>query len=263
MAILNYSTVEVKRVFNTTPEKLFDAIKAGILFSSCGNGKVVNVDFRVGGEFSFSYGSTDKEICSGKFLEITPHSIIRISWPDGSDVKIMFKPETATSTQMHLLHENISSTDMAKEFDGGWRDGINEFSPHVGRTVVIERELKGAVEKVYELFAKPEFFLRVGAVLNTGSADFRIGGKYSYDVTGYADGDFVKGEFTDIVPNRHIVFTWSSLCSAGPTGETLVMIDFAKVDDKTTKVKLTHSGFPNEGTAKDHEGGWKDIFEKF
>lgn len=264
MAILNESpnnhTVEVKRTFNATPEKLFGAIGAGVLFRTCGGGDTVKVDFREGGTFFFRCGP--EHSCEGKFLEITPHSLIRFTWPDGSDVTIRLTPETATATRMHLLHQNIASAENAKDYDWGWRDGINDFSPHVGKTVVVERQLKGPLENVYALFAKPELFLRVGAELSSGSADFRVGGKYSYKVTGCTEGDFVKGEFTDIIPNKRLSFTWHSLCGAGPTGETLVTIDFKKVDEQTTNVKLTHSGFPNEAVAKDHEAGWTEIFEK-
>lgn len=260
MAILNNSTVEVKRVFNATPEKLFKAVGAGVLFSTCGGHDTVKTDFREGGDFSFSCGT--EHHCAGKFLQIIPHSLICFTWPDGSNVTIRFTPESAAATQMHLLHENIASADNAKDYDWGWRDGINDFSPRVGKTIVIERQLKGSVEKVFELFAKPEFFTRVGADLQSGSVDFRVGGKYSYKVTGCTDGDFVKGEYTDIIPNRRIAFTWYSLCGAGPTGETLVTIDFKKIDDTTTQVKLTHSGFPNEAVAKEHDGGWTEIFDK-
>ena len=261
MAILNNSTVEVKRVFNTSPEKLFQAIGAGVLFRTCGGGDTVKTDFREGGEFYFACGP--EHSCTGKFLQVQPHSLIQFTWPDASTVTIRLTPETSTSTLMHLLHENIASAENAKLYDWGWRDGINDFSPHVGKTIVIERQLNGALEKVFSLIAQPEFFLRVGADLASGSADFRVGGKYSYKVTGCTDGDFVKGEFTDIIPNRRVSFTWHSRCGAGPTGETLVTIDLKKVSDTVTNMKLTHSGFPSEAVAKEHDIGWTEIFEKF
>jgi len=262
MAILNNSTVEVKRSFNASAARVYDAIAKGVLLQTCGaKPESIKMDLREGGEWSVIFGKDYP--MSGKFLQIVKNEKLVFTWGNDGEVTITLKEKNGL-TEMHLLHVGISSEKAAKDIDWGWRDGINDFSPHVGRTVVVEREFKKPIASVYEIFTKPSFFAQVGVDLGTGRLDFRIGGEYYYDLPESCSGkenDYVSGEFTDIVPNKRIAFTWRTLTEHGPIGETLVMIDFAEKDGGT-HVKLTHTGFPNEATAKSHHGGWSDIFEK-
>jgi uncharacterized protein YndB with AHSA1/START domain len=263
MAILNNSTVEVKRFFNASAKRVYDAIAQGILFETCGaKPESIKMDLREGGEWSVVFGS-DYPL-SGKFLKMVKNEKLMFTWGIDGQVTITLKEKNGV-TEMNLLHEGITTEAHAKDIDSGWREGINDFSPHVGRTVVVERDFKQPIEKVYAVFAQPAFFSHVGVDMKTGRLDFRIGGEYYYDLPQSCSGkenDYVSGEFTDIVPNHRIAFTWKTLTANGPIGETLVAIDFKKKDDTTTHVRLTHSGFPDEATAQSHQGGWSDIFEK-
>jgi uncharacterized protein YndB with AHSA1/START domain len=260
MAIKSESTVEVRRKFHASAETIFDAISKGVLLRTCGaKSETIKIDFREGGAWSVVFAPDHPK--QGKYLKIEKNKTVAFTWGNDGKVTITLS-EDKSVTQLHLLHEGISSVGHCADIDGGWRDGLNDFTPEVSRTIKITRELNAPIAQVFELCAGPHFFLRTGAVLETGSTDFRIGGKYTYKVAGCTESDFVEGEFTDILPNRRIAFTWNSLCPSGPTGETLVLLDFSKKDENKTIVTLTHTGFPDEGTAKDHEGGWNEIFDK-
>ena len=264
MAILNESTVSVKRSFNAPAKAVFEAISKGVLFRTCGaKPDSIQIDFREGGNWQVDF---DCHLCGGKFVSVVPHSRIAFTW-DGESVVTISLTEAKGITHMHLLHEGIKLDGRVKDIDWGWRDGVNDFTHQITRSLKVQREIDAPLEKVYELCAGPQFFLRVGAIKGEGSADFRVGGRYFFHVTGChkgdEGGDFVEGEFTNIQPNYQVVFTWSTMTQFGPTGETLVSMKFEKQGDEKTLVTLIHSGFPSEDIKKDHEQGWTQIFEEF
>lgn len=64
------------------------------------------------------------------------------------------------------------------------------------------------------------------------------------------------GEFTEIVPNEKVVFTfgWNEPGHPIPPASTEVEISLTSQGDSTL-VRLTHRGLP-EDAITDHEGGW-------
>ena len=68
------------------------------------------------------------------------------------------------------------------------------------------------------------------------------------------------GRFLRLEKDRIVEMTW--LTEAGTYGaETVVRVELHPVE-KGTHLKLTHSGFPNEKSMKDHEEAWPHALEE-
>lgn len=65
-----------------------------------------------------------------------------------------------------------------------------------------------------------------------------------------------KGEYRKIDRYNELHFTWLS----NHTSESsLVKLEFSEIDSSNTEVKLTHTGFPNQESRDNHNGGWGRI----
>ena len=84
--------------------------------------------------------------------------------------------------------------------------------------------------------------------------DARPGGIYRNKLNAMA---ISRGEFVEVDPPRRVVFTfgWEGEGQHVPAGSTQVAIDLFP-EGTSTRVRLTHSGLPSEGTKPDHAGGW-------
>jgi uncharacterized protein YndB with AHSA1/START domain len=116
--------------------------------------------------------------------------------------------------------------------------------------VVVEHEFAAPVEKVFGALKLGRLFFNCGAWPEKTQIDFRKGGKYLLDWAHYGQ---TYGEFTEIIENKHIAFTWNS--DDMEIKGTQVLIDLV-ASPKGCKVKLRHEGFTDLETAKSHEGGW-------
>lgn len=96
-------------------------------------------------------------------------------------------------------------------------------------------------------------------------ADVRVGGRFSYRMSG-GPGDFAaEGVYREVVPPVRLVLTWE--WTDGPPEEppdgviSLVTFDLAP-DGDGTMLTLTHEGLPNAERADSHRQGWTETFEK-
>ncbi|GAA0363834.1 hypothetical protein GCM10009092_30260 [Bowmanella denitrificans] len=91
-------------------------------------------------------------------------------------------------------------------------------------------------------------------------SSFQKGGKFRLVMQ---DSDFnqhvVMGEYLDIVENQTLVFSWQWQDS---DLVTTVSLDFAEINQHTSELTLTHSGFADQEMADDHQVGWIGCLEK-
>ncbi len=90
------------------------------------------------------------------------------------------------------------------------------------------------------------------------TTDAVINGDFS--IIMYADEQELlhKGKYLEITPFSKLVFTWESDFS--PANST-ISLEFEKIDENTTNIKLNHLKFHSEETRNQHEGGWNNILD--
>ncbi len=66
-----------------------------------------------------------------------------------------------------------------------------------------------------------------------------------------------EGEYVEIERPRRLVFTWSSPLAT----DTLVTIELEALDDRTTKLTLTHERFAAEDVRDRHASGWTSVLQ--
>lgn len=92
----------------------------------------------------------------------------------------------------------------------------------------------------------------------SGQIDFREGGSYDYPI---GKNDFARGQFSRIVPNEIIRFTWSTLDSGLEIKDTEVSHFLEKLDSNKTSLHLVHDGLPTRQVSDSHVKGWESALE--
>lgn len=111
--------------------------------------------------------------------------------------------------------------------------------------------------EVYALLTQAD--LLVEWMAPVASLDARPGGEVSWT---HLNGDTVRGEFVELVPDRRVVFTygWERAEVGVPPGSTVVEIDL-RPTATGTELRLVHRGF--EGPMADaHSGGWANYLAR-
>ncbi len=88
-----------------------------------------------------------------------------------------------------------------------------------------------------------------------------VGGKYRFEMIGPEDRFVVVGEYTEIVPNQKLVFSWKWESAPEEDEPTNVEVVFAN-HPNGTEVTLTHSGFALADDAGQHEDGWGKVLNR-
>ncbi len=129
-------------------------------------------------------------------------------------------------------------------------DGIN-----------VEREIEIAAspETIWELLTDERLATRWMGL--TASFGLYPGGDYRVEIL---PGNVVRGEFVEIDPPHRLVYTWGwepGSASSLPPGSTTVEFDLAPTVNGT-RLRLRHSGLPNDATATSHTRGWEHYLQR-
>ena len=123
--------------------------------------------------------------------------------------------------------------------------------------LVIERRIAASPATVFSFFVTPERWMRWQGI--EAVVEPLPGGVFRMNVRG--DG-FASGRFTEVVPDRRLVFTWgweAPGLGVAP-GSTVVEIDLLP-DGDATVLRLVHRNLP--GPAVDiHRWGWDHYTER-
>jgi uncharacterized protein YndB with AHSA1/START domain len=109
---------------------------------------------------------------------------------------------------------------------------------------------------IFELLTDPE---RQSWIGTDAEFDLQPGGIYKVSVLGTHPA---LGEFTEVVPNERIVFTfgWDQPGHPIPAGTTKVAITLIP-EGAETRVRLVHSGLPDDAIT-DHTQGWTTLLDR-
>lgn len=143
----NTHKLEIKRVFNTSPARIYrawtktDEIKAW----HCPEGLTVaeaSTDGIVGGRFRIVMQEPEGEqhIAYGQYTEMIPYEKLVFSWawevaegeePISTTVTVLLKPIDDTRTELTLIHEGFEEIENRDGHNDGWSSGLNRLAAHV------------------------------------------------------------------------------------------------------------------------------------
>ena len=120
------------------------------------------------------------------------------------------------------------------------------------KLVVQEIEIEAPVTTVYRYLVDPALFVTWMAVEAT--LDPAPGGEVRWT---HANGDTCSGTYTELVPDRRVVFTygWERPEVEIPPGSTTVEIDLVSEGPTRTRLRLLHRGL-DDLAADAHHDGW-------
>jgi len=89
--------------------------------------------------------------------------------------------------------------------------------------------------------------------------DLRVGGRYQFDFPALAGKeDITVGQYLEVDPPRRVAFTWDGISPFGPTGETLLSVDFGEIGPNC-ELTLRHE-FVHEQSMIECKTGWEYWF---
>lgn len=117
-------------------------------------------------------------------------------------------------------------------------------------TVVVKQQIAAPPGVVYRYLTESERWILWQS--ESATLDARPGGIFSLAMP---NGMRALGQFTELVPDAKVVFTWGWVDRPGiPPGSTVVTIELEAVNGGT-RLTLTHSDLPQDEAAA-HEEGW-------
>ena len=127
--------------------------------------------------------------------------------------------------------------------------------------VTVEREIPGPIDAVFGAWLDAATIARwmtpAPDISVEASSDGVVGGRFRIVMKGSGQEIVHVGEYLVIERPGRLVFTWQS----EPAGDTIVTVEFRRVTDRSTLVKLTHERFVTGEQRDLHRGGWTALLE--
>lgn len=113
-------------------------------------------------------------------------------------------------------------------------------------------------ETVFSFFTDPEKLVRWKG--RQAMLAPEPGGIYRVDFDGH---DVARGTFIEVVPHQRIVFSWGWEAEGSPLppGASRVEVTFSP-ERGGTRVRLRHSGLPDEQARHSHAEGWEHFLPR-
>jgi uncharacterized protein YndB with AHSA1/START domain len=131
-------------------------------------------------------------------------------------------------------------------------------------TVSVNKTINSPIEEAFDAWLNPQILSKFmtpipGMPDSDVENDAQTGGNFT--IVMHVNGKKLPhtGTYLEIDRPNKLVFSWKSQRSID--GST-VNLNFTKIDDRTTKIELTHVKFIDEEARADHEGGWSNILDK-
>ncbi len=122
--------------------------------------------------------------------------------------------------------------------------------------IVIEQTIKAPRSAVYRFLAKSEEWVKWHG--ESAELDAVPGGIFSLVM---ANGMNARGQFTELVPDERVEFTWGWVDRPGiPPGSTIVSIQLTE-EPEGTLLTLTHRNLPTDEVSA-HREGWQEFLPR-
>lgn len=128
-------------------------------------------------------------------------------------------------------------------------------------TVNITRTIDAPIEKVFDAWLDPvmlsKFMIPAKGMANPKvKCDPRKGGAFEILMQVGDEQIPHTGKYVVLDRPNKLAFTWESSASLP---DSVVTLNFAKVDKNKTRINLTHTKFKDETRRSNHESGWGNI----
>ena len=131
-------------------------------------------------------------------------------------------------------------------------------------TVNVNKTIHASIEKAFDAWLDPQMLSQFmmpmpGMPESDVEIDARVGGGFTIIMHAGDDQLPHTGKYLKISRPDSLVFTWVSHCSAD---NSIVTLNFTKIEDNKTNISLSHVRFIDEKTRSNHEGGWGNILHE-
>jgi uncharacterized protein YndB with AHSA1/START domain len=127
--------------------------------------------------------------------------------------------------------------------------------------LTVERDIPGPIDAVFDAWLDAAMLARwmtpATDISVEATSDPVVGGRFRVVMKGRGQEIVHMGEYLVIERPTRLVFTWRS----EPAGDTLVSVEFTRVTDQRTLVRLTHERFATGEQRDLHRGGWTALLE--
>ena len=124
--------------------------------------------------------------------------------------------------------------------------------------LTVSRTIQAPPERVFRAFVDPEsieqWFDARQVVMNP-----EVNGLYFIDARFEGRTWAHYGRYLKVEPPRTLEFTWMSEATLGL--DSVVTVELSSAGGKTTDLRLTHSGLPDNEQGRGHEAGWTELLE--
>ena len=133
-------------------------------------------------------------------------------------------------------------------------------------SLTIKRVLKATQQEVFDAWTNPDkmrmWLSPENLTVKDATSENKVGGAYMVAMHDATKDQIHKatGVFKSFEEGKSFSATWNW---EGMNGETLLSIDLKPVSDTQTEITLTHSGFPVQEAADEHEKGWESTLNNF
>jgi len=123
--------------------------------------------------------------------------------------------------------------------------------------LLVEQELHLPAEKIYRAWTEQidSWFAAPGSVLMKAE----VNAPFFWEVEMDGERHPHYGRFLHLEPDKLIEHTWVTPATLGR--ETVLRVELTPSDEGTF-VRLTHSGFPDLDSMKQHEEAWPDVLNQ-
>ena len=214
---------------------------------------------------------------------LEPERLVFTMAPEDGEGRPIFEVRTRVTfaeegrrTRLTLKAEILATTPGAARYlagmEQGWSESLERLATAAaatraaeGPSLLLVRRFRAPPALVYAAWTRPEMLAQWWGPHHTrverAELDVRVGGRFRVVLFETDNGERheVSGTYTEIEPQRRLVFSWA--WASTPERVSRVTVTFRPVSDGT-EVTLVHDRFADADTATRHRRGWTESLER-